>query len=199
MQGHSWVVQHFLFNRIYWFLLSLSLVQRNPNLCIESGFLSSSPEFKTTRFECLVENGVICQAGVVHFTWRSGGGRGTDRDSREEGWSGQVFYSDCPPQPTVIWNKSLHASHWSDCQDCTNRGLSLAAACRDLQSVSVQVFLYKSSQGLSDHGAMTDFLPLSKRGQKVENWTGNILVLFFLLDLESGLASLASDLESLLS
>ena len=73
------------------------------------------------------------------------GGRGTDRDSREEGWSGQVFYSDCPPQPTVIWNKSLHASHWSDCQDCTNRGLSLAAACRDLQSVSVQVFHYKSS------------------------------------------------------
>ena len=54
-----------------------------------------------------------------------------------------------PPQPTVIWNKSLHASHWSDCQDCTNRGLSLAAACRDLQSVSVQDFSQPARPALS--------------------------------------------------
>ena len=92
-----------------------------------------------------------------------------------------------PPIGQTVRTAQTEASHW----------LRPAVICNQFLSRSSTI--NPAISGLSDHGTMTDFLPLSKRGQKVENWTGNILVLFFLLDLESGLASLASDLESLLS
>ena len=178
----------------------VSLSEGKPVFMYQDWFLSSSPEFRQIVWIFSIERPEPMEQYVnMNLTWRSGQ-RGEERRDDKVGRL-SLLTGDCPDcHLNQLWfginlcsppigqqarTALAEASHW----------LRPAVICNQFLS---RISMDLAWSGLSNDGAMLDFFfhlwTRSGAGKLNGEW-----ILFFFVDLESGLASLASDLESLLS
>ena len=176
----------------------VSLSEGKPVFMYQDWFLSSSPEFRQIVWIFSIERPEPMEQYVKRESCILHEDQGEGEEIREEGWSWQVVSTDChlnqlwfginlcsPPIGQQARTALAEASHW----------LRPAVICNQFLS---RISMDLAWPGLSNDGAMLDFFfhlwTRSGAGKLNGEW-----ILFFFVDLESGLASLASDLESLLS